>query len=258
MRCKAKLRSVAAESGQRERPKLLLSWSSGKDSAWALHRLRQCGEFELVGLVTTLNRSFERVSMHAVRELLLERQAAATGLPLWKVSLPHPCSNERYEEAMTELVERARRTGVSAMAFGDLFLEEIRRYREQQLAGSGIEPRFPLWQLSTAELAREMVDAGLGARLTCVDPRQLPRRFAGREFDHDLLSELPAGVDPCGERGEFHTFVYRGPMFRESVEVEAGEITLRDGFVFADLLPRDAAQQASLLQATRQARAAER
>jgi uncharacterized protein (TIGR00290 family) len=205
-----------------------------------------------------VNRSFERVSMHAVRELLLEQQAASAELPLWKVPLPHPCSNERYEEAMTTLLERARRADVRAMAFGDLFLEDIRRYREQQLTGTGIEPLFPLWQRSTAELAREMVDAGLGARLTCVDPRQLPRRFAGREFDHDLLNEIPAGVDPCGERGEFHTFVYRGPMFRDSIGVEAGEITERDGFVFADLLPQESAPSASLPRGTPPARAAER
>ena len=175
--------------------------------------------------------------MHAVREELLERQAASAGLPLWKIPIPHPCSNERYARAMTELLERARTAGVSVMAFGDLFLEEIRRYREEQLEGRGIAPLFPLWGLSTAELAREMVDAGLGARITCIDPRQMPRHFAGREFDADLLEELPAGVDPCGEHGEFHTFAHRGPMFREPVLVESGEIREREGFVFADLLP---------------------
>jgi len=249
---------VTAEAERRERPKLLLSWSSGKDSAWALHTLRQRGEFEVLGLVTTVNRHHERVSMHAVRELLLERQAAAAGIPLWKVPLPHPCSNEHYEEAMTKLLERARRAEVRAMAFGDLFLEEIRRYREEQLSGTGVEPVFPLWERPTRELAREMVDAGLGARLTCIDPKQMPRHFVGREFDHDLLNELPQAVDPCGERGEFHTFAYRGPMLREPIEVEAGEITERDGFLFADLLPRESAQPASLPQATRRARSAGR
>jgi len=228
---------VATESGSGGRPKLLVSWSSGKDSAWALHRLRQGGEFEVVGLVTTVNRSFQRVAMHAVREVLLEHQAAAAGLPLWKVVIPYPCSNDCYAKAMTDLLERAHRAGVTVMAFGDLFLEEIRRYREQQLEGRGIAPLFPLWGLATAQLAREMVDAGLRARITCVDPKLMPRSFAGREFDSDLLDELPAGVDPCGEHGEFHTFAHRGPMFREPVPVEPGEINERDGFVFADLLP---------------------
>jgi uncharacterized protein (TIGR00290 family) len=227
---------VATESGRRGRPKLLLSWSSGKDSAWALHRLRQSDEFELMGLVTTVNRSFHRVAMHAVREVLLERQAAAAGLPLWKVSIPHPCSDDCYAKAMSELLERARCAGVGAMAFGDLFLEDVRHYREQQLAGRGIEPLFPLWGLSSEELAREMVAAGLGARITCIDPRLMPRSFVGREFDTELLNELPAGVDPCGENGEFHTFVHRGPMFRDPIAVEAGEIREREGFVFADLL----------------------
>jgi uncharacterized protein (TIGR00290 family) len=225
--------------GARGRPKLLLSWSSGKDSAWALHRLRQGDAFEVVGLVTTVNQSFQRVAMHAVREVLLERQAASAGLPLWKVPIPHPCSNDRYAEAMTDLLERGRRAGVSAMAFGDLFAEEIRRYREEQLEGRGIEPLFPLWGLPTAELAREMVDAGLGARITCLDPRRMPRSFAGREFDTDLLGELPDGVDPCGEHGEFHTFAHRGPMFRTPIAVKPGEINERDGFVFADLLPAE-------------------
>ena len=228
---------MATEPDSRVRPKLLLSWSSGKDSAWALHRLLQGNEFEVVGLVTTVNQRFQRIAMHAVREVLLERQAASAGLPLWKIPIPHPCSNECYASAMTRLLERARSEGVSVMAFGDLFLEEIRRYREEQLEGHGIAPLFPLWGLSTAELAGEMVDAGLGARITCIDPKQMPRRFVGREFDADLLEELPAGVDPCGEHGEFHTFAHRGPMFREPVPVEPGEIEEREGFVFADLLP---------------------
>lgn len=233
---------MVPESGPR--PKLLLSWSSGKDSAWALHELRRSDEFELVGLVTTVNRSFRRVAMHAVREVLLERQAAASGLPLWKVPIPHPCSNDRYAQAMTELLERARSAGVSVMAFADLFLEDIRRYRERQLEGCGIEPLFPLWGLPTEGLARKMVAVGLRARITCVDPKLLPRSFAGREFDADLLDELPDGVDPCGENGEFHTFAHRGPMFREPIPVKPGEILEREGFVFADLLPADLAQSA--------------
>ena len=217
------------------RPKTLLSWSSGKDGAWALHVLRQRGEVEVVGLVTTLNEAFERVAMHGVREALLERQAAAAGLPLWKVPIPHPCSNAQYEEAMAALVERALAEGVSAMAFGDLFLADIRAYRERQLAGTGIEPLFPVWGMPTAALAREMVAAGLRARVTCVDPRQLSPDFAGRVFDAAFLDDLPPEVDPCGERGEFHTFCTAGPMFDAPLEVVPGEVVERDGFVFADL-----------------------
>lgn len=217
------------------RPKTLLSWSSGKDGAWALHVLRQRGEVEVVGLVTTLNEAFERVAMHGVREALLERQAAAAGLPLWKVPIPHPCSNAQYEEAMAALVERALAEGVSAMAFGDLFLADIRAYRERQLAGTGIEPLFPVWGMPTAALAREMVAAGLRARVTCVDPRQLSPGFAGRIFDAAFLDDLPPEVDPCGERGEFHTFCTAGPMFDAPLEVVPGEVVERDGFVFADL-----------------------
>ena len=217
------------------RPKTLLSWSSGKDGAWALHVLRQRGEVEVVGLVTTLNEAFERVAMHGVREALLERQAAAAGLPLWKVPIPHPCSNAQYEEAMAALVERALAEGVSAMAFGDLFLADIRAYRERQLAGTGIEPLFPVWGMPTAALAREMVAAGLRARVTCVDPRQLSPDFAGRIFDAAFLDDLPPEVDPCGERGEFHTFCTAGPMFDAPLEVVPGEVVERDGFVFADL-----------------------
>ncbi len=216
------------------RKKALLSWSSGKDSAWTLHVLRQ-QRVDVVGLVTTVNEVFARVAMHAVREALLEKQAEAAGVPLWKVPIPHPCSNEEYEEAMAAVIERARSEAITAMAFGDLFLAEIRAYREKQLAGTGIEPLFPIWGLPTGALAREMVAAGLRARITCVDPKQMPRHFAGRVFDADLLAELPEGVDPCGERGEFHTFCYAGPVFRQPIEVVLGEVTERDGFVFADL-----------------------
>lgn len=215
--------------------KTLLSWSSGKDSAWTLHLLRQQANCELVGLVTTINEAFDRVAMHAVPTPLLERQAAAAGLPLWKVPIPHPCSNEEYERAMGALIERARAAGVAQMAFGDLFLEDIRAYRERQLAGTGLTPLFPLWQLPTRALAAEMIAGGLAAVLTCVDPRALPPRFAGRAFDHRLLAELPAEVDPCGERGEFHTFAHRGPMFAAPIPVTVGATVERDGFVFADI-----------------------
>lgn len=217
--------------------KVLLSWSSGKDGAWALHTLRDDPAVEVVGLVTTLNESHARVAMHAVREALLERQAAAAGLPLWKVPLPSPCPNAVYEAAMAGVVERAVDAGVEAMAFGDLFLADIRAYRERQLAGTRLAPLFPLWGIPTPELARRMVAGGLRARLTCVDPRALDARFAGRAWDADLLAELPDAVDPCGENGEFHTFAWAGPMFAAPVAVEAGQRVERDGFVFADLVP---------------------
>ena len=221
--------------------KALLSWSSGKDSAWALHVLRQHHghELEVVGLLTTVNETHGRVAMHAVRDTLLEAQAEAAGLPLWRVPIPHPSSNERYETAMREAVERGRREGITVIAFGDLFLEDIRRYREDRLAGTGIAPIFPLWRIPTDALAREMLAAGLRARITCVDPRQAPASLAGREFDDALLADLPPTVDPCGERGEFHTFAYAGPMFHRPIVVRPGEVVERDGFVFADLLPDD-------------------
>lgn len=218
------------------KPRTLLSWSSGKDSAWALHVLRQRGEVDVVGLVTTLNETHDRVAMHAVRRELLEAQARAAGLPLWIVQIPFPCSNEQYEAAMATLVERARGDGVTHMAFGDLFLEDVRAYRESRLASSGIEPLFPLWGLPTGELARDMVRAGLVAHLTCVDPQKLPTAFVGRTFDERLLAELPASVDPCGENGEFHSFVSRGPMLDRPLAVECGETVERDGFAFCDLI----------------------
>ena len=190
----------------------------------------------MVGLLTTINATHERVAMHAVRVALLEAQARAAGLPLWQVPIPSPCSNQEYEAAMGEAVKKAIAAGITMMAFGDLFLEDVRRYRETQLAGTGLTPLFPIWGLPTAALARDMVAAGLKARLTCVDPKQLPTSFAGREFDAALLADLPASADPCGERGEFHTFAYAGPMFRHPVPIRTGEIVTRDGFVFADLL----------------------
>ena len=217
--------------------KTLLAWSSGKDSAFALHVLRQRQDVEVVGLVTTLNETHDRVAMHAVRRSLLEAQAEATGLPLTIVRIPYPCPNEIYEAAMAHVLAGARAQGIAAMAFGDLFLEEIRRYREQRMKDTGIAPLFPLWQRPTRALAEEMLACGLQARLTCIDPRVLPASFAGRAFDLTLLAELPVGVDPCGENGEFHTFAWNGPMFRSPVAIRAGEVVARDGFVFADLLP---------------------
>jgi len=218
------------------RKKTLVSWSSGKDSAWLVHVLRSTRDFELGALLTTVNESAQRVAMHAVRTELLEAQADALGLPLWSVPIPHPCPNEAYERAMSEAVARAVAGGFTHVAFGDLFLEDVRRYREEQLAGTGLTPIFPLFGVDTPALAREMIAEGLGARLTCVNPKSLDRSFAGREFDARLLDDLPPGVDPCGERGEFHTFAYRGPMFRQPIPVETGIVVERDGFVFADLI----------------------
>ena len=218
--------------------RVLLSWSSGKDSAWALYLLRRDPAVEVAGLLTTINAEFDRVAMHGTRRSVLEAQAAAAGLPLWVVPLPWPCSNEVYEQRMAEACKRAIDEGVDAIAFGDLFLEDIRAYRERQLAPTGLEPLFPLWQIPTDELARTMIAGGLRARLTCVDTKQLPGSFAGREFDEALLRDLPAETDPCGERGEFHTCVYSGPIFSGQVDLEAGEIIDRDGFVFADFVER--------------------
>jgi uncharacterized protein (TIGR00290 family) len=218
-------------------PKAWLAWSTGKDSAWALHVLRQAGRVEVVGLLTTVTTEFGRVSMHAVREELLDRQADASGLPVRKVRIPWPCANDVYEREMTEALAAARAEGVGYMAFGDLYLADVRAYREKQLAGTGVEPLFPLWQRDTHQLAHEMVNAGVRAVLTCVDPRRLDRSFAGRVFDSELLAALPAGVDPCGENGEFHTFVSAGPMLRSPLNVMVGEVVEREGFVFADVLP---------------------
>ena len=216
--------------------KALLSWSSGKDSAWTLHVLRFSDEVEVAGLLTTVNEEHARVAIHAVRVELLEAQAEAAGLPLWKVPIPSPCTNERYEEAMRAALERAKSEEIAAFAFGDLFLADIRAYREERLRDSGLRPLFPIWARPTHELAREMIAAGLRARVTCVDPKQLPASFAGREFDAAFLADLPPGADPCGERGEFHTFAYDGPMFSRPVPIRSGEILERDGFVFADLM----------------------
>jgi uncharacterized protein (TIGR00290 family) len=214
--------------------RVLLSWSSGKDSAWALHLLRRDPAIELVGLLTTLNTEFQRVAMHGTRRSVLEAQAAAAELPLWVVPLPFPCSNEIYEERMKEACSRAIAEHVDAIAFGDLFLADVRAYRETQLKPTGLEPLFPLWKIPTDKLAREMIAGGLRAKLACIDTKQLASTFAGRDFDEALLQDLPAETDPCGERGEFHTCVYAGPMFTALLNIEPGEIVTRDGFVFAD------------------------
>jgi uncharacterized protein (TIGR00290 family) len=216
--------------------KTLISWSSGKDSAWLVHVLRQAPDIELAALLTTINEAADRVAMHAVRRELVEAQAAALELPLWTIPLPHPCPNETYEQAMAAAVRRAVAEGFTHVAFGDLFLEDVRRYREERLAGTGLTPLFPLFGSNTASLAREMIAAGLGARVTCLNPAVLDRSFAGREFDARFLHDLPPSIDPCGERGEFHSFAYRGPMFKQPIDIEPGVIVERDGFVFADLL----------------------
>jgi uncharacterized protein (TIGR00290 family) len=217
--------------------KVLLSWSSGKDSAWTLHVLNQERPGAVQGLLTTTNEAFDRVAMHAVRRPLVEAQARAVGLPLHVLPLPWPCSNEDYERIMTAAIAGFVAEGFTHVAFGDLFLEDVRQYRESRLEGTGLSPLFPLWKRSdTADLARAMIDGGLEARLTCVDPRHLDPAFAGRRFDAGLLADLPQGVDPCGERGEFHSFAYAGPMFAEPIAVTPGERVERDGFVFCDLL----------------------
>lgn len=217
------------------RKKALISWSSGKDSAWTLHLLQQAGDYEIVGLQTTMNAEFDRVAMHGTRRALVEAQAEAAGLPLRAVPLPWPCSNEQYEAAMREACAQAVAEGVEVIAFGDLFLEDVRRYREEKLAGTGLTPVFPLWGLPTDALVREMLRGGLRARIVCVDPAKLPRQYAGRDLDEEMLDAMPAEVDRCAERGEFHTVAYAGPMFRSAIPVANGEIVERDGFVFADV-----------------------
>ena len=224
--------------------RIVLSWSSGKDSAWALHLLRGNPELHVVALLTTFNRAAQRVAMHAVRRSLVEAQAKQAGLPLWAVDLPWPCSNRDYECLMKDACEQALKTGATHIAFGDLFLQDIREYRERQLAGSGLAPLFPVWALPTRQLAEEMIRAGVRAKVTCVDPAKLDRSFAGRDFDDEFLADLPESVDPCGENGEFHTFVYDAPVFRNVIPVETGELVERDGFVFADVLPVTVATEA--------------
>ena len=221
----------------KNKPKVVLAWSSGKDSAWMLHMLRQAREYVPVALLTTFNEAFDRVAMHAVRSELVAAQARAAGLPLFRVPIPWPCSNEDYERAMAgALADVQEKFGAFHMAFGDLFLPDVRAYREAKLRDTGITPVFPLWQQPTAELSREMLRAGLKAVITCVDPKKVPAALAGRQYDAALLTELPAGADPCGENGEFHSFAYAGPMFKTPIPVTTGTVVHRDGFVFADVM----------------------
>ena len=217
------------------KPRAFVAWSTGKDSAFALHEVRCDGGLEIAGLLTTLTRDYGRVSMHGVREEILDRQADALGLPCRKVVIPAGCVDAEYERAMGEAVRAARADGVTHVVFGDIFLEDVRAYRERMLSGTGLTPVFPLWGRRTDALARKIVGAGVKARIVCVDPRRLPASCAGRPFDAALLSDLPGDIDPCGENGEFHTCVTGGPMFGAPIDVEAGETVVRDAFVFADL-----------------------
>jgi uncharacterized protein (TIGR00290 family) len=227
--------------------KVLLSWSSGKDSAWSLHVLRQSPEIEVVGLLSTINQHFGRVAMHGTRIELVRAQAEVAGLPLWEIPLPWPCSNAEYEQAMSAACERAVAEGVTAMAFGDLFLEDVRRYRMEKLQGSGLVPIFPLWQQDTRLLLQEMLGTGLKARIVCLDPSKLDDAFAGKDLG-DVWRKFPGKVDPCGENGEFHSFVYDGPMFRDAIAIENGETVTRDGFVYADVLPLGVETQSSQIE----------
>ena len=218
--------------------KILVSWSTGKDSAWMLHTINEEYPTAAAGLLTTTNEAFDRVAMHAVRRELLEAQAEAAQLPLHVVPLPWPCSNAQYESIMKTAIDGFVADGFTHVAFGDLFLEDVRRYREDRLAGSGLAPLFPIWKTKpTPDLARDMIEGGLQARLTCIDPRKLDRSFAGRTFDAQLLADLPAGIDPCGENGEYHSFAFAGPMFHHPIRHRLGDVVDRDGFTFADVLP---------------------
>jgi uncharacterized protein (TIGR00290 family) len=227
----------AASDGEAHLTKVVLSWSSGKDSTWMLHLLRQRSDIQIAALITTFNSAADRVAMHAVRRVLVEAQAERTELPLWAVELPWPCSNLEYEKRMRVVCQRATAEGITAVAFGDLFLPEIRAYRVRQLQGSGLKPLFPVWQIPTEQLSREMIAAGLKAKITCVDPSKLAKSFAGHDYDMRWLQALPPEVDPCGENGEFHTFVYDAPVFSHPIAVSTGQVVEHDGFVFVDLLP---------------------
>lgn len=219
------------------RPKACVSWSSGKDSAFALWEARRAGLLDVACVLTTVNEAYGRVAMHGVRDALLDRQVAALGLPCLKVSIPSPCPNEVYEARMREATARLKQDGITHMVFGDLFLEDIRAYREERLREAGMTGVYPLWARDTRTLAHDMIDSGLVAHLTCIDPHRLDRSFAGRRFDADLLADLPDSVDPCGENGEFRTVVTGGPMFAAPIPVIVGEVVERDGFVFADVIP---------------------
>lgn len=219
--------------------KTLLSWSSGKDSAWALHVLRQQHDIEVVGLFCTFNKKFERGAMHAVRNELICQQAESIGLPLQLIPIPDPCSDFEYKRIMANFIEQVKSQGIDCIAFGDLFLEEVRSYRETSLAETGITPLFPLWGISSNELSKKMVNSGLRAIITCIDPKFLPADFAGHEYDSTFLEQIPDAIDPCGEKGEFHSFAYDGPMFKNKLNISVGETVTRDGFVYTDLLPEE-------------------
>ncbi|MEP0708305.1 MAG: ATP-binding protein [Parvibaculum sp.] len=220
-----------------ERPKAILSWSSGKDAAFALHEVRRTGAAEIAALLTTVNETHERVAMHGVRDRLLDLQAEAAGLPLIKVPIPHPCPNGIYEERMAAAMARVKADGIAHVVFGDLFLEDVRAYREERLARVEMTALFPLWGRNTGDLAREMIASGMVAHLACVDPSQVPAGLSGRRFDRELLAELPETADPCGENGEFHTVVTAGPMFAHAIDVKIGETVTREGFVYTDVIP---------------------
>jgi uncharacterized protein (TIGR00290 family) len=217
--------------------KIWMCWSTGKDSAFALYELRAQPDVKITGLLTTINETHQRVAMHAVREDLLQQQAEALNLPLFRVPIPYGCPNELYESRMSQAVAVAINQGVTHMAFGDLFLEDVRQYRERMLESTSLQPLFPIWGRPTRALAEEMIASGHKAVITCVDPKKLPKTFAGREFDSSFLSDLPENIDPCGENGEFHSFVYNSPLFKGPIAIQLGEIVERDGFIFADLLP---------------------
>jgi uncharacterized protein (TIGR00290 family) len=218
------------------RSRILLAWSTGKDSAWSLHLLRQNPAFEVAALLTTFNAAADRVAMHGVSRVLAAAQAERIGLPLWSIDLPWPCSNAVYEDRMADACRRAVTEGIAAVAFGDLFLGDIRAYRERQLEATGLQPLFPVWEIPTSRLARDLIAAGVKAKVTCVDLNKLNASFAGRDYDARFLDALPRDIDPCGENGEFHTFVYEAPVFSKPIAIEVGAIVAREGFAFADIL----------------------
>lgn len=215
-----------------------MSWSSGKDSAWALHTLQQDPEIELMGLFCTINSEFDRVAMHGVRVELLQAQANSIGLPLHLIKIPNPCSNAEYEKVMGEFIKKVQKDNIEYIAFGDLFLEDIRNYREEKLKGTGIKPLFPLWGIPTDTLSKQMINNGLKTIITCIDPKKIPENFVGSEFNYDFLDSLPADIDACGENGEFHSYVFDGPMFKNKIDIQTGEIVHRDGYVFIDILAK--------------------
>ena len=219
--------------------KVLISWSSGKDSAWALYKLQQDPEIDLAGLFCTVNKEFNRAAMHGVRVELLQEQAKNIGLPLEIIEIPNPCSNSEYEKIMGQFVKKSKTANIDCFAFGDLFLEGIRNYREEKLKDSGIEAIFPLWGIPTDKLSREMINGGLKTVITCINPKQIPKKFIGKEFDENFLNSLPKDIDPCGENGEFHSFVFDGPIFKQQIEIFIGDIVHRDDFIFADVLPKN-------------------